>query len=944
MKKLLFSAVLCLLGFIMHAQQNPALKGKVVDSKSQKPLQNVVATIVSTNVSVVSGVDGTFVFQTLPSNEPVLEITTSGYKTQTFILEPIQGETLDLGVIALEEDITSELQLSLVTITENDLGDENTGSESTSGLLQASRDTYQQAAAFNWGQARFRIRGLDNQYGTTMINGISMNKIYDGRPQWSNWGGLNDATRNQEFTMGSAPSDYTFGGILGTQEINTRASHYRPGTRLTFSGTNTNYSWRAMATHASGLNKNGWAFVVSASRRWAEEGYFEGTDYSANSLFASVEKKFNDKHSLNFTSIYAENSRGKSSPNTKEVTDIMGVKYNSYWGWQDGHKRNSRDKDIAEPINMLSHYWKMSEKTSLNSNVAYQTGSIGNSRIDNQTANNPDPTYYGFLPNYFLNTYTGNDWTPNYVGAADAYVNFVQNPQINWNAIYFANQTSSDPGKSVYVLYEDRTDDTQWSANSILNTSLSDNISMNAGVNFKKLKSHNFQNLLDLLGGQYFVDEDPFVRGYNPDADNGNGLYYIDGADQSDLNNPNRIVREGDAYGYNYNLYATVFDGFTQFKFNYHKFNFYLAQSFTRTEYKREGLYRNGIYANNSFGDSEKITFENFGFKGGLTYKINGRHMLDFNGLYMTKAPIMRNVFSNARLNNTITPNINSENILAADASYIIKAPKFKGRLTGFFNKIQNSTEISFYYAESIGEAGGDTDSFVSEILTGVDKQSIGGELGLEYQITSTIKASASASYGQYIYSDNAQLMTNDDGRAALGQNPIRNFGTAYIKDYRQPGMPQQAYSFGLEYRDPHFWWVGANINYLGDSYIDVSSITRTDNFAIDNLSTGVNYTGADEAAVRQYLKQEKFDSFMLLNLIGGKSWRISSKNRNTFGFFASINNLLDVEYKTGGFEQSRKATFQDLQADQVHGTPSFGSKYFYGYGRTYFVNLYINF
>ena len=49
-------------------------------------------------------------------------------------------------------------------------------------------------------QARFRLRGLDSEYGTTMINGITMNKIYDGRPQYSNWGGLNDATRNQEFT------------------------------------------------------------------------------------------------------------------------------------------------------------------------------------------------------------------------------------------------------------------------------------------------------------------------------------------------------------------------------------------------------------------------------------------------------------------------------------------------------------------------------------------------------------------------------------------------------------------------------------------------------------------------------------------------------------------------------------------------------------------------
>ncbi|CAM3920777.1 MULTISPECIES: TonB-dependent receptor [Flavobacterium] len=933
MKKFLLSALLCLFGFAMHAQQNPALKGKVIDSKNQKPLQNVVATIQSTNQSVTTDFEGNFFFQILPSGEPVLLISSTGFKTKTFILEPTEGETLDLGVISLEEDITTELQLSLVTITENDLGDDNSGSESTSGLLQSSRDTYQQAAAFNWGQARFRIRGLDNAYGKTMINGISMNKIYDGRPQWSNWGGLNDATRNQEFSMGSTASDYTFGGALGTQEINTRASFYRPGNRITMSSTNTNYSWRAMGTHASGLNKNGWAFVVSGSRRWAQEGYFDGTDYGANSLFASVEKKINDKHSINFTSIYAQNSRGKSSPNTQEVTDLMGVKYNSYWGWQDGKKRNSRDKDIAEPINMLSHYWKINENTSLNTNVAYQIGTIGNTRIDNQTANNPDPTYYRNLPSYYLNTHNNDGvWTPNYAQASIAESYFLANNQINWTSIYTANQNSADQGKSLYVLYEDRTDDKLWSANTVLNTSLSDNITMNAAVNFKRLKSHNHQNLLDLLGGDYFLDIDPFFTG---------------NAIQSDLNNPNRQVKEGDTYGYNYNLFATTFDGFTQFKFAYDKIDFYLAQSFSRSEYKREGLYRNGIYANNSFGDSNSKVFENFGFKGGMTYKINGRHLVDFNAMYMTAAPNLRNSFSNARLNNNFTPNLESEAITSADLSYIIRTPKLKARITGFYNKIKNATEISFFYGEGIGEVDASTgsadDSFISEIVTDLDKQSLGAELGLEYQITSTIKATVAASYGQYIYSDNAKLLTNDDGRAALGLNSIRDFGTAYLKDYHQPGMPQQAYSFGLEYRDPHYWWVGANVNYLSDSYLDVSSIVRTNNFTIDP-ATGISYPGANEETVRDLLKQEKFDSFMLLNLIGGKSWRISSKNRNTFGFFASINNLLDIEYKTGGFEQSRKATFTDLQQDHASGTRAFGPKYFYGYGRTYFVNFYINF
>ena len=920
MKKLALSILFLFQVIFVMAQNQSTVKGKVVDSKSQNPLGSVKVTIQSNEQFVTTNNLGEFQINGMTAGDQILVVSVDGYNTQNFAIEVVAGQTLDVGLLFLEEDITSEQQLSLVTITENDLGDDNSGSESTAGLLQSSRDAYQQAAAFNWGQARFRMRGLDNEYGVTMINGISMNKIYDGRPQWSNWGGLNDATRNQEFTLGSAPSDYTFGGILGTQEINTRASLYRKGTRISQSGTNTNYSFRSMITHNSGLMDNGWAYSVSGSRRWAKEGYFEGTDYAANSFFVSVEKRFNKKHSLNFTSIYAQNSRGKSSPNTNEVNNLMGIKYNSYWGYQDGKKRNSRDKDVEEPILMLSHYWKMSEKTTLNTNVAYQTGSIGNSRLDYQGGNNPDPTYYKNLPSYYYNLGDA-------AGAAAAESYFLNNSQINWNAMYVANQNSANPGKSIYALYEDRTDDKQISANSILFSDLSDNIKLNAGASFKKLKSHNFQNMLDLLGGQYFSDVDPFYQGDQT---------------QSDLNNPNRQIKVGDTYGYNYNLNAIVMDAFTQFKFSYKKTDFYLAQSFSRSQYEREGIYRNGIYANNSFGKSGKQIFENFGFKGGFTYKITGQHLLDFNGAYMTKAPNMRNTFANARINNNITPDLESESVTSLDASYVVRTPKFKARLTGFASKVQNATEISFFYAEGVGEDvdGGDEDAFISEILTKIEKKNFGAELGLEYQITSTIKATAAASYGQYLYGNNPNLKVNDDGKATLSNpQPVVDFGKAYLKNYRLPGMPQTAASFGLEYRDPHFWWIGANINYLADSYLDVSNILRTDNFSLDN--SGVSFPGATEETVRAALKQEKFAEFNLLNITGGKSWRVDGK---TIGFFASVNNILDTTYKTGGFEQSRKATFPDQQADNANGTPSFGSKYFYGYGRTYFVNLYVNF
>jgi hypothetical protein len=76
-----------------------------------------------------------------------------GYKDALFPV--IQaGQLLDLDN-AGDEFQTSKR--SLIRLFENDLTDDNSGSEYF-GLLQSSRDAFQQAAAFNWGQARFRIR------------------------------------------------------------------------------------------------------------------------------------------------------------------------------------------------------------------------------------------------------------------------------------------------------------------------------------------------------------------------------------------------------------------------------------------------------------------------------------------------------------------------------------------------------------------------------------------------------------------------------------------------------------------------------------------------------------------------------------------------------------------------------------------------------------------
>ena len=757
-----------------------------------------------------------------------------------------------------------------------------------------------------------------------------MNKQFNGRPQWSNWGGLNDVVRNQELTNGLSASDYTFGGILGTTNINTRASQYREGGRVTYSSSDRSYTNRLMVSYSSGLLESGWAYTVSAGRRWGDEGFNDGTFYDANSLFVSVEKKLNDKHSLNFTGIYAPNRRGQSSANTQEVFDLKGVQYNDYWGYQDGEKRNSRVRKVIEPILMLNHYWDIAENTTLNTNVAYQFGEQGRSRLDFGGTDldvsgfpigssvNPSPTYYQKLPSFFARNNPDNPALE--FGAQQEFVN---NGQLNWAALYAANQNNLVAGgNAINIVYEDRTDDRQLTANTILNTAINDNITINAGATFTSLTSENFAEVTDLLGGRAYLDVDNFADDL---IGNPNSV-------QNDVRNPNRLVTEGDRFRYNFEIQSNTIGGFAQAQFKYKKVDFFVAASVENTSYQRTGLYQNGGFANNSFGEGEKQTFTGIGAKGGLTYKLTGRHVFDFNGAYITKAPSIRNTFSNSRENHNVVPNISEEKITSFDASYIYRSPIVKARLTGYFTKMEDANEISFFFADGIG---GDNQAFVQEILQGVDKRHLGAELGIEVQATSTIKLKGVASLGQYTYDNNPDLYLSsedfEDGTRYLGQSTL--------KDYKIAGGPQRAMSLGFEYRDPDYWWFGATTNFFSNAYIDVSPLQRSSNFYTD--FDGQVFNDYDPELARDLLRQEQFDDYMLVNLVGGKSWKLGDYY---VGFFASISNVLDKEYKTGGFEQGRNANFRELRDDSALETRVFGNRYWQGRGRTYFVNLYFRF
>ncbi|MFT5750578.1 MAG: hypothetical protein ACI86L_000074, partial [Dokdonia sp.] len=437
----------------------------------------------------------------------------------------------------------------------------------------------------------------------------------------------------------------------------------------------------------------------------------------------------------------------------------------------------------------------------------------------------------------------------------------------------------------------------------------------------------------DLLGGQGFLDIDNFSVSESQDGAQGS-------LPQSDLQNPNRVVKEGDRYKYNYEVDAAVVSSFAQAVFKYNKVDFYLSGNLSQTSYQRNGLYENGNYqGNTSLGPSKKLDFSNYGVKGGLTYKVTGRHIVDLNGGYYTQAPGIRSSFSNARQNNDVVSGLESEQIQSLDGNYIFRSPLVKARLTGYYTNFSKGTDIGFYFVEDLATLGSeDGNAFVQEVMTNVERRNLGMELGVEAQVTPTFKLKVAAAIGQNSYTNNPDLyLTSDD---FAGEELRFGDGKTNLENVHVAGGPERAFQLGFEYRDPNFWWIGATANYFSNAYSDISNLARSDNFVLD--ADGLPFNDYDPDIAAGLLRQEEFDGYMLVNVIGGKSWRIDSY---FVGFFATINNVLDQQYRTGGFEQSRTANYRNVKEDTSRDNgPVFGPRYFFGNGTTYYANAYIRF
>lgn len=933
---LLFSCLLVLLTQTIDAQKI-TLQGVVKDAESEKPLPDAAVIVPGSGQVAATDKNGRFKLTGLECAVCTLSVTHEGY---TPVALEISGAARSKPVEVLMNPLqnTETQPVDIPTISLGEAESQEDGAGEVANLLHASRDVFQNISGYGWSPFRFRERGYDSGMFLTFINGAPFNDLETGFTPYGEFGGLNDVLRIRSSTVGLDPSDFAFSEIGGATMIDTRAGVQRKQIRASYAVSNRTYRNRVMLTASTGLMPGGWAVTLSGSKRWAEEGYVPGTSYDGYSYFVSVDKKLGAKQSLNLTFFGAPTKRGRSFDTFQEMYDLAGTHYyNPSWGYWNGEKRNVSIDDTHQPTGILRYDASFSPQTTLTA-VAYgQTGHRNITRGNFINGLNPSPDYNRRLPSSLLDSTQAAVWAE--LLASDESLR-----QTDWSAIYESNQNSyteiadaeGQAGntvsgkKSIYIIANERSDNTEYGANVFVNHTFNPRAALSAGAQYQWYKSANYKVVDDLLGGDFWVDWD-FLGNFDSQT---NPL-----ARNSDIRNPNNIVYEGEKFGWDYDENIRKANGWAQMQFSLPSLQFFIGGEAGRTSMWRTGHMQNGRFPDNSLGDSEKLSFTSYGMKGGATWKINGRNYLYANGYYGTRAPLFRNAFVAPRTRDMVVPNIEVSKIQSVEGGYLLRAPKYKARITGYLTEFRNETENIFVSAWSVGriidelDLGalnlGDDVSFLEQplffgaaVLQGVDRRHAGVEAAVEARPLTSWVFTAAASAGKFIYTSRPNLLISLDN----GGTQIFDGGVVYQENFYVPRTPQTAASIGVKYESRRFWFASLTLNYAANFYYDFDRARRTSRF--------VSGLTPQSPIWNTIIEQQKAPSAYTLDFFGGKSWLI---NRKYYIYLnAGINNILDnKDIVISGRESYRNAFRNDVSDPRFY-----TSELLYGYGLNYFVSL----
>lgn len=787
-----------------------------------------------------------------------------------------------------EQKVAQGLDENAFTFTEAQLGEDDDMSQNVT-ILNSNSNVFASEAGYLFSPMRYRYRAFNQKYNDVYVNGAPMNDMESGQFRFSNIGGLNRFSRNVDFALPFEGNSYSMTGMAGSNNYDFRAGSMQTGHYASVAAANRNYTLRGMYTYNSGFNNKGWAISAGVTYRWANRGYVEGTFYNSLSYFFGVQKKWNNGHSLSFSTWGNPTERAAQGSSTDEVYWLANDRYyNPYWGYYNGHKRNSRVVNDFAPSAVATWDWNINEKMKLTTTVFGKYSMYKSTKLNYANSENPQPDYWKNLPSSYFNIWDptavgNNEWalqswqnSYNYWTASKA------NRQIDWNRLYYANIEASKSGNdALYYIQAKHSDNLMLNMAATLTAQVTKRSTLHGGLVLGMNNNRHYQTMEDLLGASFFHNINTYAMSTYA-SDDPRLQYDLNTAGP---NNTGRLVYEGDKFGYDYKLEVQKGLLWASYSAEMGRFHTNISGKLGQTNMRRVGYMRNGMAADYSFGHSGIARFGEGGFKGNVTLDAGRGHVFQIGMGYEWRPPMASTAFVSPEVCNDYVTNLGDEHILSSEFSYQFRNSWLHANLNAYYSRLDHVTEWQNFYDD-------DQNSFTYVSMTGLEKEYYGVELGLDFKLASCLNFKAIGAYSEAKNLNNVNVNYMVSTSAAIKQD------VAYVKGMRESGTPLTTGSLALDFHQGG-WFINLAANWYDRIYLSYSPSFRYESTL---WNRGAFNTEGD--LLPGYIDQAKGHGGWMVDASIGKNIRLK---HGSLSFNLSLTNLLNNQnIVTGGYEQSR--------------------------------------
>jgi len=718
--------------------QNFSLSGYISDSTSGESLSLANVFIGELDLGTTSDEAGSFVFNGLPKGSYSLRISFIGYQSKIVEINLVKNTELkiDLSRISLLLDRAiiegtypkfRETAVAFSELTGKDINN-RLGTREAINILEGTPSAYISQQGGGIGEQRLNLRGFDQTNISVMINGIPINNPENGEIYWSNWAGISDLVQYVHVQRGLSAIPYSISSIGGSVNFVTNGSTLMGSNYKIRSEFGSDNLYKTSFSFSNQLSENiGLTGLVS---RRTIDGYSDQVFSDEFTYYFSL-GLFWKKHTLQIQLLGSPQKHGQRlSPLTQNEWINHGKRYNADWGYLNGKSLNLRDNEFHNPTLNINYNWELSKNIIWSNILSLSHGTGG-----------------GTVP----------PWFPFFSRTESGLIDFDKEWALNSNNIDPTFHPTKN--KSVIALRKGIHKNYWGTLISVLKYNYKE-FTFSAGIDGKLYEAQNYNELSNLLGGDYAI----WSNNVNED--------------------PNKLLTVGDKVDFNADSFTRNFGAFIQTEYKKNKISAYFNASFSSTDYNRID------YFNYLINDSRRETgwknFTSHTIKAGLNYNFNEENNLYVNVGNFSRAPLSQNVYD---YSNNLYENVKNENILSFEVGYGLKYNFVKFN-ANYFNTTWEDKAFSQAFL------GSDSNSYYYNIFGASAKHS-GIELDASIKLVKNIILTSMFSYSTNKWTSDVDAFIRPEA------NPTAEISyRSFTKDLYVGNFPMTTASVGLYYEE----------------------------------------------------------------------------------------------------------------------------------------------